>query len=116
MLRALQEGIVTRIGGSKPIEVDVRVIAATNKDLAEEIAEGRFRDDLFYRLNVVPIHVPPLAERREDIPALVQHFAQQLAANGGVPGRRFEETAVQRLQTRQWPGTCASCAMRWSDC
>jgi len=104
VLRALQEGIVTRIGGSKPIEVDVRVIAATNKDLAEEIAEGRFRDDLFYRLNVVPIRVPPLAERREDIPALVQHFAQQLAANGGMPGRRFEETAVQRLQTRQWPG------------
>jgi two-component system nitrogen regulation response regulator NtrX len=104
VLRALQEGIVTRIGGAKPIEVDVRVIAATNKDLAEEIAEGRFRDDLFYRLNVVPIEVPPLAERREDIPALVQHFVQQLGTNGGVPVRRFEETAIQRLQARQWPG------------
>jgi two-component system nitrogen regulation response regulator NtrX len=104
VLRALQEGIVTRIGGSKPIQVDVRVIAATNKDLAEEIAEGRFREDLFYRLNVVPIPVPALSERREDIPALVHHFADRLGAAGGVPARRFEETAIQRLQQRHWPG------------
>ena len=86
VLRALQEGIVTRIGGSKSIEVDVRVIAATNKDLAEEIAAGRFREDLFYRLNVVPIQVPPLRgpPGRHSCPGAA--FRPQLAANGGVPG------------------------------
>jgi two-component system nitrogen regulation response regulator NtrX len=104
VLRALQEGIVTRIGGSKPIEVDVRVIAATNKDLEEEIAEGRFREDLFYRLNVVPIEVPPLRDRREDIPALVQHFSDRLTKGGGVPSRRFDEGALLLLQQRQWSG------------
>ena len=82
----------------------MRVIAATNKDLADEIAEGRFREDLFYRLNVVPIQVPPLRERREDIPALVAVLRRALVATGGVPARRFDETAVQRLQSRQWPG------------
>src|SRR5690606_29882158 len=70
VLRALEQGVVTRVGGSKAIEVDVRVVAATNKDLAAEIEAGRFREDLFYRLNVVPIQVPPLRERREDIPML----------------------------------------------
>src|SRR5687767_8298471 len=104
LLRVLQEGVVTRIGGSKSIQVDVRVLAATNKDLEAEIAEGRFREDLLYRLNVVPIEVPPLRERTEDIPALVAHFAEQLAASAGVPGRRFADDAVRRLQTRSWPG------------
>ena len=105
VLRALQEGIVTRIGGARPVEVDVRVLAATNKDLAEEIAAGRFREDLFYRLNVVPIDVPPLRERLDDIPALVEHFAAQLAAQGGVTGgRSFAEDAVRALQRRSWPG------------
>jgi two-component system nitrogen regulation response regulator NtrX len=104
LLRVLQEGVVTRIGGSKSIQVDVRVLAATNKDLDGEIAEGRFREDLLYRLNVVPIDVPPLRERREDIPALVTHFAEQLSASAGVPGRRFADDAVRRLQTRSWPG------------
>jgi two-component system nitrogen regulation response regulator NtrX len=104
LLRVLQEGVVTRIGGSKSIQVDVRVLAATNKDLEAEIGEGRFRDDLLYRLNVVPIEVPPLRERTEDIPALVAHFAEQLAASAGVPGRRFADDAVRRLQTRAWPG------------
>jgi two-component system nitrogen regulation response regulator NtrX len=104
LLRVLQEGVVTRIGGSKSIQVDVRVLAATNKDLDGEIAEGRFREDLLYRLNVVPIDVPPLRERREDIPALVAHFAEQLAASAGVPGRKFTEDAVRRLQARPWPG------------
>jgi two-component system, NtrC family, nitrogen regulation response regulator NtrX len=104
LLRVLQEGVVTRIGGSKPIRVDVRVLAATNKDLESEIGEGRFREDLLYRLNVVPIDVPPLRERTEDIPALVAHFTEQLAAGAGVPGRKFGDDAVRRLQTRSWPG------------
>jgi two-component system nitrogen regulation response regulator NtrX len=104
LLRVLQEGVVTRIGGSKSIQVDVRVLAATNKDLDGEIAEGRFREDLLYRLNVVPIDVPPLRERREDIPALVAHFAEQLAASAGVPGRKFADDAIRRLQSRAWPG------------
>ena len=100
----LQEGVVTRIGGSKPIRVDVRVLAATNKDLEGEIAEGRFREDLLYRLNVVPIDVPPLRERLEDVPALVAHFAEQLAASAGVPGKKFADDAVARLRARIWPG------------
>jgi two-component system nitrogen regulation response regulator NtrX len=104
LLRVLQEGVVTRIGGAKPIQVDVRVLAATNKDLESEIAESRFREDLLYRLNVVPIEVPPLRERLEDIPALVAHFADLLGASAGVPGKRFGDEAVRRLQTRPWPG------------
>jgi two-component system nitrogen regulation response regulator NtrX len=104
LLRVLQEGVVTRIGGAKPIEVDVRVLAATNKDLEGEIAEGRFREDLLYRLNVVPIDVPPLRERIEDVPALVAHFAERLSASAGVPGKKFAEDAVARLQSRPWPG------------
>jgi two-component system, NtrC family, nitrogen regulation response regulator NtrX len=104
LLRVLQEGVVTRIGGSKPIQVDVRVLAATNKDLEQEITDARFREDLLYRLNVVPIRVPPLRERRADIPALVAYFAEQLSASAGVPGRRFSDEAVRRLQARPWPG------------
>jgi two-component system nitrogen regulation response regulator NtrX len=104
LLRVLQEGVVSRIGGAKPIQVDVRVLAATNKDLEVEIAESRFREDLLYRLNVVPIEVPPLRDRLEDVPALVAHFAEQLGASAGVPGKRFAEDAVRRLQTRPWPG------------
>ncbi len=104
LLRVLQEGVVTRIGGSKSIEVDVRVLAATNKDLEGEIAEGRFREDLLYRLNVVPIEVPPLRDRLEDVPGLVAHFAEQLAESAGVPGKKFAADAVARLQTRVWPG------------
>jgi two-component system nitrogen regulation response regulator NtrX len=104
LLRVLQEGVVTRIGGSKSIEVDVRVLAATNKDLEAEIVESNFREDLLYRLNVVPIEVPPLRERLEDIPALVNHFAERLAASAGVPGKRFADDAIRRLQSRPWPG------------
>jgi two-component system nitrogen regulation response regulator NtrX len=104
LLRVLQEGVVTRIGGSKTIQVNVRVLAATNKELAGEIADGRFREDLLYRLNVVPIEVPPLRDRLEDVPALVAHFAEQLSAGAGVPGRRFSADAVARLQGRPWPG------------
>ena len=104
LLRVLQEGMVTRIGGSKSIQVDVRVLAATNKDLDAEIADGRFREDLLYRLNVVPIDVPPLRERTQDIPALVAFFAEQLASSAGVPGRKFAPEAVSRLKERSWPG------------
>ena len=103
VLRALQEGIVTRIGGSKPVQVDVRVLAATNKRLEEEIAAGRFREDLFYRLNVVPVQVPPLRERKEDIPALVEHFAAGMTAQGLAP-KRFEPGALEALARRPWPG------------
>jgi two-component system nitrogen regulation response regulator NtrX len=104
LLRVLQEGVVTRIGGSKAIQVDVRVLAATNKNLDFEIAGGRFREDLLYRLNVVPIEVPPLRERAEDIPELVAYFADQLARSAGIPGRKFSGEAVRRLQSRAWPG------------
>jgi two-component system, NtrC family, nitrogen regulation response regulator NtrX len=104
LLRVLQEGVVTRIGGSKSIAVDVRVLSATNKDLEGEIAEARFREDLLYRLNVVPIEVPALRERLEDVPALVAHFAEALAESAGVPGKKFAEDAMAQLQTRTWPG------------
>ena len=104
VLRVLQDGVVTRIGGSKPISVDVRVLAATNKALEAEIAEGRFREDLFYRLNVVPIHVPPLRERREDIPSLVAHFIEVLTKREGVAPKAIAPEAVQRLQEMDWPG------------
>ena len=104
LLRVLQEGVVTRIGGSKSIQVDVRVIAATNKDLGLEIAEGRFREDLLYRLNVVEIEVPALRERVADIPDLVAHFAEQISIAAGVAGKRFGDDAIHRLQQRTWPG------------
>ena len=104
VLRVLQDGVVTRIGGIKPIQVDVRVLAATNKNLAEEIAAGRFREDLYYRLNVVPIAVPALRERREDIPLLVVHFLQQLAVRDGLPARGIADDALHRLQELDWQG------------
>ena len=104
VLRVLQDGVVTRIGGSKPVQVDVRVLAATNKNLSDEIAAGRFREDLFYRLNVVPIHVPPVRERREDIPLLVAHFLDQLTHREGIAPRAITADAVQRLQQLDWPG------------
>ena len=104
VLRVLQDGEVTRIGGSKPHRVDVRVLAATNKTLEDEIAAGRFREDLFYRLNVVPLHVPPLRDRREDIPLLAQHFALLLAQREGAPSRTLDPTALETLQRFEWPG------------
>ena len=104
VLRVLQDGDVTRIGGAKPRKVDVRVIAATNKKLETEIAEGRFREDLYYRLNVVPVHVPPLRERREDIPLLVEHFLAQFARNDGVAPRSVDGAAIERLTAFEWPG------------
>ena len=104
VLRALEQGVITRVGGSKSIEVDVRVIAATNKDLEAEIEAGTFREDLYYRLNVVPIEVPPLRERREDVPMLVQHFTDLMAKREGITPRRFEVEAVDRLKALPWPG------------
>jgi two-component system, NtrC family, nitrogen regulation response regulator NtrX len=104
VLRVLQDGVVTRIGGAKPVQVDVRVLAATNKNVEEEIAAGRFREDLYYRLNVVPVHVPALRERREDIPSLISHFIAQLTGPGGLAPRSFGDDAVSRLQQREWPG------------
>jgi two-component system nitrogen regulation response regulator NtrX len=104
VLRALQEGEITRIGGAQSIRVDVRVLAATNKRLEDEIAEGRFREDLFYRLNVVPLHVPPLRERRDDVPRLVEHFVRDLSTRDGMAARRFDEGAMEALSRLDWPG------------
>ena len=104
VLRALEEGVVTRVGGARSRVVDVRVLSATNKDLEGEIDRGGFREDLFYRLNVVPIHVPPLRERREDIPMLVQHFTDQAQASDGLGARRFTVEALDRLKALNWPG------------
>jgi two-component system nitrogen regulation response regulator NtrX len=104
ILRILQERKFERVGGTEPIEVDVRVIAATNKDLSEEIEAGRFREDLFYRLNVIPFHVPPLRERREDIPALVAAFAAEFCADSGVRPKEITPEAIERLCSQPWPG------------
>ncbi len=104
VLRALQDAVITRVGGEKPIRVDVRVIAATNKNLEKEIQEGRFREDLFFRLNVVPIQVPPLRERREDIPMLVRHFTEQAAREQRLPVRGLAPAALDVLQRLDWPG------------
>ena len=104
VLRVLEQGVLTRVGGSKSIEVDVRVIAATNKDLEQQIEVGAFREDLFYRLNVVPIRIPPLRERRDDVPMLISHFCEQLANGQGVVPRRFSADAIDRLQALPWPG------------
>ena len=104
VLRALQENEITRVGSDKPIKVNVRVLAATNKDLKHEIAEGRFREDLFHRLNVIPIHVPALDDRKEDIPLLVKHFAEHICQEQGWKVKAFDEEAVGALQARNWPG------------
>ena len=104
IVRALQEQTFQRLGGSQRIEVEVRVIASTNRNLLEEIAQGRFREDLYYRLNVVPISVPPLRQRREDIPLLARHFLKMSAEIAGLPMREFGDDALAALQTYDWPG------------
>jgi two-component system nitrogen regulation response regulator NtrX len=104
VLRALQDGYVTRVGGERPIKVDVRVIAATNKKLDTEIQENRFREDLYFRLNVVPIHVPPLRERREDIPMLARHFAVKVSEEQHLPRREITVGAIDQLARLDWPG------------
>jgi two-component system nitrogen regulation response regulator NtrX len=103
-LRALEEGVISRVGSGRTLPVDVRVVAATNKDLTAEIAAGRFREDLLYRLNVVPIEVPPLRARRSDIPQLIEHFADQLREQAGLQPKRFDPDAVKRLAAYDWPG------------
>lgn len=104
VLRILQEQQFYRLGGDEPIEVDVRVIAATNKNLEEEIKAGRFREDLYYRLNVVPLRVAPLRQRREDIAPLAEYFGDQFLRNNGYKRKIFSEAAVQMMQSHAWPG------------
>jgi len=104
ILRVLVDQNFQRVGGSSRVHVDVRVISSTSRDLAEAITEGRFREDLFHRLSVVPIRVPSLAERREDIPELVQFFLEQVAANMGVAPRKVGADAMAVLQSHDWPG------------
>lgn len=104
VLRALQESEITRVGSDKAIKVNVRVLAATNKNLAKEIAEGNFREDLFHRLNVIPIHVPSLNDRVEDIPLLVNYFAEQICAEQGIAAKSFDEAAIKALQAQNWTG------------
>jgi two-component system nitrogen regulation response regulator GlnG len=103
LLRALQSGRIRRVGGREEIAIDVRIIAATNRDLAPMIAAGRFREDLYYRLNVVPIHLPPLRERKGDIEPLVRHFLRQ-AASEGLPVRGLSKEAVELLEAQPWRG------------
>jgi two-component system nitrogen regulation response regulator NtrX len=104
VLRALDEQKFTRVGDDEPIKVDVRVIAATNKDLEEEISKGNFREDLFYRLNVIPFFVPPLRERKEDIPLLARHFLKEFSAAYSRRSREITEDAVDVLRRYSWPG------------
>ena len=104
IVRVLQEQTFERVGGTTRVEVDVRVVASSNRDLLNEIAAGRFRQDLYYRLNVVPIRVPSLAERREDIPLLVRHFMKRSSDSAGVLAREFGEDALAAMQAYSWPG------------
>ncbi len=104
VLRALQENKITRVGGEKEIPVDVRILSATNKNLREEISKGTFREDLYHRLSVILIQVPPLRDRLEDIPLLVEHFIERLAAQMGRPAPRFSEEAIHELQQFKWTG------------
>jgi transcriptional regulator with GAF, ATPase, and Fis domain len=104
VLRALQENKITRVGGDKEIKVNVRVLAATNKNLVKEIEGGNFREDLFHRLNVIPIHVPSLNERADDIPLLVKHFSELICAEHGVAVKTFSKEALKTMQTLNWTG------------
>lgn len=104
VLRALQENEITRVGSDKSIKVNVRVLAATNKNLQAEIEKGNFREDLFHRLNVIPIHVPALKDRLEDIPLLVQYFTEQICQEQGIATKSFEPQAIEALQQLDWTG------------
>ncbi|MBP1677880.1 MAG: putative two component, sigma54 specific, transcriptional regulator, Fis family [Bacteroidetes bacterium] len=104
VLRVLQENELTRVGSDKSIKVNVRVLAATNKNLKKEIEAGNFREDLFHRLNVIPIHVPSLDERKEDIPLLVKHFCELICGEQGIQTKIFDEKALELLMSRTWTG------------
>jgi DNA-binding NtrC family response regulator len=104
LLRVLQERAFERLGGTKTVEVDIRLIAATNRDLEDDVEAGRFRRDLFYRLNVVPLHLPPLRERRDDIPLLAAHFAEKAAEKHARPAAEFDPALLEALQEYDWPG------------
>src|SRR6185295_225733 len=103
LLRVLQEGEYTTVGGRTPIKTDVRIIAATHRELKSQIQQGLFREDLYYRLNVVPLRLPPLRERLEDIGDLVRHFLRQTAKQG-LPQKAIETAAIERLKHYHWPG------------
>jgi DNA-binding NtrC family response regulator len=104
VLRVIQEGTFNRVGSANPLEVDIRVIAATNKNLYEQVHTGKFREDLYYRLNVVHIHIPPLRERRDDIPVLVQHFMDKYKSIRGAAKIKVSTKALEMMQTYHWPG------------
>jgi two-component system nitrogen regulation response regulator GlnG len=103
LLRVLQQGEYTTVGGRTPIKADVRIIAATNKDLRILIQQGLFREDLFFRLNVVPLRLPPLRERTEDVPDLIRHFFTQVEREG-LPAKQLDQAALERLKRHRWPG------------
>ncbi len=104
LLRFLEQGEIFPVGSSTPLHVNVRIVAATHRDLQREVIEGRFREDLFYRLNVVPLHMPTLRQRASDIPYLLAHFSQEFAAGHGTQAITFEKSARQALQQYRWPG------------
>ena len=104
LLRLLVEQRFNRVGGQDDVQVDVRVITSSSRDLTNEVTIGKFREDLYHRLNVMPLHAPKLSERREDIPALVEHFIEQLAASTGLPARKIGDDAMAALQAHDWPG------------
>lgn len=112
LLRLLQEGKVTRLGSHQEISLDVRLIAASHQDLAQAVQEGRFREDLFYRLNVVPLHMPALRERREDIPRLIQHFLQKSQQRYQLPAAELSKAALRQLMDYPWPGNVRELANR----
>jgi two-component system nitrogen regulation response regulator NtrX len=117
LLRAIEAREIERVGGGKPIRIDVRIISATNKDLQRAVSEGTFREDLFFRLNVIPLSVPPLRERPGDIPALVRHFSQLHRARTGQPTPLWSEEAIQLLTSYRWPGNVrelANIVERWA--
>ena len=104
ILRILEEQRFERVGGNRPIQVDVRIVAATNKNLEEEIGKGTFREDLYHRINVIPLIVPALRERREDIPLLAAHFLKELARENDAPAKTFSPEALELLAAQPWPG------------
>ena len=110
LLRVLQDQEFHRLGGIRTLRTDARIVSATNHDLEKKVSEAAFREDLYFRLNVIRIHLPPLRERPEDLFALAQHFLERFAAELERPLQGFDEAALQRIRTHAGPETCASCA------